>query len=191
MPSPIELAENALRQQSLRGRKDPKIAAELVHFLEDSLRRVEDNERYLVFLMLLGEHADHRRFMEAEDVILKITHECSDEPLAWIEIANHYLYVRQDNKKALNASSKGVETARKKGSFVVHALNTQCRIARKLEDYDLLANSIADLIAFKNPPNTPDSAYECDFLANLPEGSIDSRLISSLKELCEQKSRSS
>ena len=147
----------------------------------------EDAE--FVYSQLARVHYLYGRPDEAESVILASTKRFPDSPLTWIEASRHYWFYlgeHRDIHKALQLAEHAVEVARASGTFVVHALNELCRAAEAARNYRLLEASIKSLLAHSANERTIDSAFECDFLVGLPEGSIDRELAHRLRERCRK-----
>lgn len=180
-----------LRKIHLANKGNPRTAlADTLVFLEVFLKQdLEDDDLQFVYAELAFAHYRYGRTVDAEPVILAATRRFPTSPLSWIAASKHYSFWSDpllDLDKSKELVGRAVDVARTSGSFVVHALNEFCRVAKTAEDYCMMEQGIETLLRHSHVQGALDSAYECDFLANLPAGAVDEALVRALRDRCSK-----
>ena len=166
--------------QSTRSGKHP----ETVELLRDMLNDEHNEKRIIVIMSLLSNECRlHNLIIEEEGVHRDMVRRFPDAPMPLISLAEFLLYMKNDFDDAIKVARSGIRIARKKGDFVRHAYNTLARIARKTENYQLLEETVDNLIDYKPNPGSQDVAYEYDFLVDLPKSAINSEKMERYRNL--------
>lgn len=178
-----------LRKIHLANKGSPQITLkEVLGFLENLLKRgLDDEDLQFVYAELAFAHYRYGRAVDAEPVILAATNRFPTSPLSWIAASKYYSFWTDpplDLDKAKQLAMQAVDVARTSGTFVVHSLNELCRVGRVAEDYRMMEQGIKALLHHPQIQGAMDSAYECDFLVNLPPGALDEALIDGLRARC-------
>jgi tetratricopeptide (TPR) repeat protein len=159
-----------------------------VSYLRSLLKtELSEEERDTLCYMLHNEQCDYGYLDEAEKTLIEGTKLFPDNPLSWIRVCDFYSLLKISSKRSLLAADRAVEAAKKTGTFVAHAYQTQCRLAKQFGNYELLAETIEKLLDMPPLNISIDSAYESDFLIGLPFGVIDQSLIEGWNARCEQQ----
>ena len=181
----IDAREIWMHVETLRrqGRVRPEGAYEeaigyLRAFLECEL---SIEERMFIYQEIASVQAGYGHLDEAEFTHEEITRLFPESPLSWIQASDFCLYVRDDPNKALLMADRAVAVAKRARCFVIHAYNTRCRAARRGENFEILNQTIKAILAQAHIAGSKDSAYECDFLAGLPDGAVDAALMRRLQ----------
>lgn len=120
-----------------------------------------------------------------------------EDPLNWCRLSlihsTRERHPRPDSeslKAALAAIDQGVEAARRVGALVRYCLNSRCRIVVSMRRYDLLEETLREILTLPVGPGIPDIGLEDDFLRRVPEGAVDSGLLATYRAaLAEQEAR--
>lgn len=118
-----------------------------------------------------------------DDEALAVIHEridfAPDDPMNWCGLAGWHFYGHgaydasvETLRAALEAIETAVAKARVHGVWLRHCLNDRCRIVVAMKRYDLLEESLREILAMPVRPGVPDTAIEADFLRQVPEGAI-------------------
>lgn len=108
-----------------------------------------------------------------------------DEPMPLIELANYYLYERNNIDKANKIIDKAINIAKCNGNYIRHAYNTRARIAKISKNYKLLEDTLVFLLNYKANSKSKDIAPEIDFLINLPENVIDEQVLKRYRDFVD------
>ena len=169
-----------------------KVDAEGAHgkaiaFLRNQLA-VADSEDALSFIYqtIANEHLIYGQVSDAKSAWSDVLARFPADPLSWIHASGFYLYEGSDHALPLSLAEKGCQVAEESGRFVIHAHNTKCRVAKAVGDYQSMTDSINSILSYKRPAQSMDSAYECDFLVDLPDGALNSDLVRRILELCKK-----
>jgi len=159
----------------------------MAYFMKVLSQSLSDDDEEFVYQMLSDTQADYGYLNAAEKTITETTIRFPNSPLTWIRASGFYLTTINDSEKALLMANRAIEAAQKSGKFIVHAYNTKCRAARANKNYKLLSNTIEKILDLPSINISIDSAYEHDFIENLPCGSIDNELADRLRDRCEKQ----
>ena len=157
-----------------------------INFLT-SLIEEADNKGDIVALstMLDSEYSFYGMQDEVEKLRWKLAEFEPDEPMPWITLATFYYSEKNDLEQAKTIINKAIKLAKQKKRFTRHAYNTCARIARRLNDFKLLEETLVNLINYDSNPNNVDIAFERDFLVGLPNGIIDEKVLKDYQSLVE------
>jgi len=155
----------------------------------DRLREwVETDNRIGARSFLLHEISSFLMVSGRDDEALAVIHEridfAPDDPMNWCGLAGWHFYGHgfyDANEETLKAALAAIETAvakaRVHGEWHCHCLNDRCRIAVAMKRYDLLEETLREILAMPARPDVPDTQLEDDFLRRVPEGAIDRDLL--------------
>jgi hypothetical protein len=133
----------------------------------------------------------------ALDVIHQRLRDAPDDPLEWGSLARFHS-VRHDTtefspdplRAALDAIDVAVEKARRTGHYLRFCLNDRCRIAVAMQRWDLLDDSLRQILAIPPGRGVPDIQLEDDFLRRVPDGVIDPKVMAAYRSaMAEQAAR--
>ncbi len=166
----------------IRARKFDRAISLLRTWLESEMP-VGERSIYLAELSRLLGAA--RRTDEAIAVIHQQIALDPDNSEPWQRLAGHYFYCskpggpsQEDLGQALHAIDTAVEKARGSGNWLWYCLGDRCRIALAMKRYDLLEESMRECLeGLSRPDDSLDYGPEGEFLARIPEGTVDSALI--------------
>jgi hypothetical protein len=159
-------------------------------WLRTELHTVDSiEEKMEIYNMLTVELQDQNRLDEAEAVITECINLNPDLPDGWISLALHFHYHREDLPKALAAIDIATDKAKRVQSFVRHAYLERIRIAISLKAYEVVEDSLTQLLSYVVPRNSLDVRLETDFLNRIPVGVINDTLMSEYRELAESETR--
>lgn len=165
---------------------DKVVAEGLVAYLTEQLEASDKKDRPHIASWLVGELKMQGKIDQAEQVLIEVTDEFPDEILLWHELATLYADQKGDARRGWEYAKRAEEASHLQGRFIVHTLNMQCRLARNMNDFPLLTETIEKLLAYKLVRGSMDSAYENDFLHNLPDGAAPSDRIAALNARCQR-----
>lgn len=149
-----------------------------VEFLESKWATSDDEDEIAFFSALLeAEYCWYGLFEELERLHRKMVALFPQQPMVWISLASFLMTQNRALSEARRTVAIGLSRAKQSGQFIRHALNTQARIARALENYDLLAVTIGELVNHRPISGNEDIAYEDDFIRDLPDGKIAANLL--------------
>jgi tetratricopeptide (TPR) repeat protein len=120
-----------------------------------------------------------------------------DDPLNWSRLSGWYFYTQgsyaadeETLRFALEAIDRAIAKARVRGEWLRQCLNDRCRIAVAMKRYDLLEETMREILAIPPRRGVPDIRIEDDFLQRVPEGAVDARLLADYrKAYADQESR--
>lgn len=158
----------------------------LVAYLTEQLEVSDKEDRPGITSFLVHELVMQGKFHHAEKILIAMTHEFPDEVLLWHDLAHIYSNKKGDAFQAWEFAKKAEVASHRQGRFIVHTLNMQCRLARKMDDFPLLTETIEKLLAYKPVRGSMDSVYENDFLHNLPDGAVPFDRIAALNARCQR-----
>jgi hypothetical protein len=82
-------------------------------------------------------------------------------------------------QRALQAIETAIAKARLTGAFLRYCLNDRARIAVSMSRWDLVEETLREILSSTpRPAEVTDIRLEDDFLARVPEGAIDSEVLS-------------
>jgi hypothetical protein len=142
-----------------------------------------------IYDMLSVELQDQKRLDEAEAAITECINLNPDLPDGWINLALHFHYHREDLPEALSTIDIATDKAKRVQSFVRHAYLERIRIATSLKAYEVVEDSLTQLLSYVVPPNSLDVRLETDFLGRIPEGTINETLIREYRKIAESEAR--
>lgn len=158
-----------------------------IAYLESQFALAEsDDDLSFLYQSIAGEHLLYGSVDRAKATWEEILTRFPSDPLSWISASGFYLYEGSDRLRSLSLAESGCQIAEKAGHFVIHAHNTRCRAAKALGDYRSMNESIDFILSYKRPIQSMDSAYECDFLVDLPMGSVSDDRADELRALCKR-----
>jgi len=155
----------------------------------DRLREwVETDSRVGARSFLLFELSSLLMVSGRDDEALAVIHEHidlePDNPISQRGLAAWHFYghgAYDASEETLTAALEAIETAvakaRVHGEWLRHCLNDRCRIVVAMKRYDLLEESLCEILAMPVRPGVPDTAIEDDFLRQVPEGAINGDLL--------------
>jgi len=164
--------------------------AEAIEFLQseiaqqhDPMARLDHMDNLAMVLTLSG------RTAEALAVMHERVEVAPEEPVGWCALAKRYLHYGSDStsgepdtKMALKTIDHAVAVAeRTGGAWLRHCLNDRARIAKAIERWDVVEDSIRRILAISDGRGVPDTAIEVDFLRSVPPGAVDPELIGHLQ----------
>jgi hypothetical protein len=133
----------------------------------------------LTHCLLLADRDD-----EALGVINEMIALDPDDPLNWSRLATWYFNQRggygadpNDLAPALQAAETAIAKARPSGYLLRYCLSQCCRIALAMKRYDLLEQSMQEILASPRRSEVPDIRLEGDFLARVPAEAIPAQLL--------------
>lgn len=153
------------------------------------LRHELDQEDGIGRRLLLMSHLNRFLLLDGRDndalaVIREMTVLAPDDPLNWSRLAAWHFYCHgfydaasEDLEPALKAIDTGIAKAHPSGDLLRYCLNERCRIAVAMKRYDLLEETMRQILAIAPRRGIPDIRIEDDFLRLVPEGAIDARLL--------------
>lgn len=146
-----------------------------------------DDDAILLRSLLCDEYCVHGLLDKWEKLARSEIEISPNEPMTWISLAGFFLHAKEDFDEALNTIEVAIGKARETGEWVRHAYCTRARIARKLENYDLLEETVRFLIDYRPAPGCIDIHLDHDFLVTLPPGKIDEEILSQYNALKSPK----
>jgi tetratricopeptide (TPR) repeat protein len=164
--------------------------AEAIEFLQaeiaqqhDPMARLDHMDDLAMVLTLSG------RTAEALAVMRNRVELAPDEPVGWSALAKQHLRYGSDStsgepdtKMALETIDHAVAVAeRTGGTGLRHCLSDRARIAKAIERWDVVEDTIRRILAIPDGRGVPDTAVEIDFLRRIPVGAVDSDLIERLR----------
>lgn len=154
---------------------------DLTEFVRAALDTAQDKEEEEFFLSTLAhEYAYSGRFDEAESTIRKQLEIAPDSPVAWVQLASHFLYNTRELKKALSAAEIAVEHAEAQGGFVRYTHGVRIRIALEMKKYEIVEASLVKLVEYT--PEQPEIGLEGDFINRIPKGKVNKEIVDRYKE---------
>ena len=180
-----KIFERVSRDEKL-ARHDKVVADSLVVYLTEQLEASDQEDRPGIASFLALELVMQGKFDHAEKVLVALTDEFPDEVLLWHQLAGIYSDHKGDELKAWGYAKKAEAASHRQGRFIVHTLNMQCRLARKMDDFPLLTETIEKLLAYKLVRGSMDSVFENDFLYDLPDGAVPPDRIAALNARCKR-----
>ena len=181
---------SAIHERFMRDSKlswhDKVVADDLVMYLTEQLELCKREDRGHVASFLVHELGMQGKVDRAEKLLIALLDEFPDDILFLHKLAMLYAYERADGRKAWEFAKKAEKASCSQGRFIVHTLNMQCRLARKMDDFPLLAETIEKLLAHKIVRGSMDSVFENDFLCDLPDGAVPADRIAALNARCKK-----
>lgn len=113
-----------------------------------------------------------RRFEQLEQLLQEAIKIAPDDAYNWIALSEHYHYYAVNLQKARSTIETAVEKALAEKNFVRQAYGVLIRIALAQGDFGTVERSLGALVDYAAPTGTVDVALEQDFIARIPEGSI-------------------
>lgn len=114
-----------------------------------------------------------------------------DEPIGWSRLAAWHFYCHgaysaneQTLGAALSAINVAVARAREQGSHLRYCLNERARIAVAMKNWDIVEQTLNEILAIPAGRGVPDIALEDDFLQRVPERTIDCDLLRRYRSAC-------
>ncbi len=160
---------------------------DLTAFVRAALDTAQDKEEEEFFLSTLAhEYAYSGRFDEAESTIRKQLEVAPDSPVAWVQLASHFLYNTRELKKALSAAEIAVEHAEAQGGFVRYTHGVRIRIALEIKKYEIVEASLVKLVEYT--PEQPEIRLEDDFISRIPERKVNKEIVDRYKERVARES---
>lgn len=153
------------------------------------LRQELEQEARVGRRLVLMSHLNHcligaGRDDDALAVIQEMIGLAPDDPLNWTRLAGWHFYCHgfynarpADLEQALRSIDIGIAKARASGYLLRYCLNERCRIAVAMKRFDLLEETMRDILAIPPRPGVPDIRIEEDFLRFVPEGNIETQLL--------------
>lgn len=188
----------AEHKRTIRPLLDARLFAEAIR----RLREWADTERRIdVRSFLLQDLSALLMVSGREDEALAVIHERvelePDNPISRCSLAGWHFYGHgfyDANKETLRAALEAIDTAvakaRVHGEWLRHCLNDRCRIVVAMKRYDLLEESLREILAMPVRPGVPDTQLEDDFLRQVSEGAIDGDLLARYRAaIAEQEAR--
>ncbi len=108
-------------------------------------------------------------------------------PYPHTALAAFILYHREDMQEALALARQAVDLATRRGVMMIHSLNVQARIARKVGDWELFASCLKGLMEVFGRHHGPDIGYERDFIRRLPRGAVNKTLLRQYDEFLKRR----
>jgi hypothetical protein len=177
-----------LRTEYVPGKDDSNPPS--VKYLRSLQSAATDESHFVVLTTLLD--SECRRFGlidECDSLGRQMIGRFPEEPMPWIVFAAFLLHTKKNAEEARSVIETGVEKAIRRGKFIRHAYSTRARIARALQDFDLLEDSLKRLLLHDPAIGAEDIALEGDFLINLPPGAISDSVLERYRKLLERQHR--
>lgn len=114
---------------------------------------------------------------KVEDSLRLDTRIWNNEPTPWINLAEFFIFQKEDLNAASQAIKIALEKANETGNYVRLCYNNMARIAAKSHAYDDLSDFLEFLIDYKPRADAQDIGYEKDFLVYLDQSKMSASLL--------------
>ena len=169
-----------LRADAVQNAGTPKT----IIYLQSLILTTDDkDDRFDLAGLLCMEFTRYNMHSDATRTLENLAREFSDDPVAWIGLAEHLIFGEEDYDRALTVSRIAIECARNAGRFVRDAYQNLARAARGIGDYDLLEDTLVSLLRIRTLSRRGDVVPEDDFIKDLPEGAIDPKVLNRYSKL--------
>ncbi len=117
-----------------------------------------------------------------------------DDPWGWIHLSNWFCDPRYEDDaetyslpEALRAIDAAIEKARVTGVYLRLCLHHRCRIAKSMKRYDLLEDSMRQILSLPPGRGVTDETIMGDFLRGIPEGAVDAAVLADYRDQLARK----
>lgn len=141
---------------------------------------VGDEEKYQAFGMLAQHYNSPlvNNFPLAEEAMRKCIEVIPERADAWLNLAEHFHYCRED----LDCAARYIEVALEKGlatgERVRQILGSRIRIAIAQRNYPIVNVSLKKLVDYQPESGAFDVGLESDFIPKIPSHLVDDQILS-------------
>ena len=158
------------------------IRADVTDVIETEFDRAQNREEKLHLLTKLASaYYLIEKPKDAETAIRRQIQLAPDDTLVWAHLAEHHLYHTEELEDALRTINLALEKATATNMYVRMAHGVRVRIALELERYDLVEESLKELLCHK-PEVGSDVVLEDDFVDRIPLSAISGDIVNRYRE---------
>ncbi len=173
------------RLKELRLVEGEELPASIGYLLGLIESTADEETRFELYGLLSNEYARLGMRAEATMAMENCAREFSQDPVSWIALAEHLIFIDNNYAAAKEVVQTAISKAKESGHFLRHAYNNLARVARNLEDYKLLEETLVTLTRIKTMPGRGDVAFEKDFLEGLPKGVVEPSILRKYLKNCK------
>jgi len=123
--------------------------------------------------ILIWEYQRQLRFQESMQLIDKAITAAPDDPYVHFTKSAQMLYLEGKPQKALLESEAAILKAKQAKQFVFLTSSLRARAAVELNRFDLVQETLVDMMTWRQPETLIDFYPEVDFMERIPPSAID------------------
>ena len=169
--------------------KRTREGAELTAAIEERIESESDvTKRQALGYALAYEYREQENYEASEATYLRLFQAEADDPFPLIQLAEQKLYTEDDVESAMRIIDWAIEVAYNSRNFRRNALTVKARIAQWNKDYQVVEDTLRQLMRLDFKRGDTDTGIMRDFFDRLPPGSIDPELARQYDEYCRANS---
>jgi len=148
-----------------------------ISYLQMLYSNAMENDKRDLLDYLGMEFSRYGMIAEEERVLRTIAHSYADDPTALIGLASFLRSEKAQYDAALAIVNEAISVARSQGTMIRYCYNERARVARAMNNYQLLSETLQVLLQLGPGDPRSDIGPEFDFVRDLPNGTIDADLL--------------